>query len=157
MYIQGIRKPIFIDDYILCYKDRPIFSQPINGIYMWPCLLEKAWQKVKGYGSKKISITSPVQVFQHFFVYPFAFYSLSSLQQRSYDSLIKKSGLSLNKNRSCIVTSKKQPHHKIGLSGGKHFYLKCVFTFQGRALYYLRNPSGLFDFRGVHSILSSDI
>ena len=60
MYINGVRTPIYIDDYILCFKDRPIFSQPIKGTYMWPCILEKAWQKVKGYGSKKISITSPI-------------------------------------------------------------------------------------------------
>ena len=154
MYINGVRMPIYIDDYILCYKDRPIFSQPIKGIYMWPCLLEKAWQKVKGYGSKKISITSPVEVFQHFLSYPSANYSLDAKDTSNYKDIIKKKILLLNKHRNCIVTSRREPFHKIGISGGKHFYLKSLFEFQGKTFYYLRNPCGLFDFRGLHRILS---
>jgi hypothetical protein len=64
MYVQGVKKHIYIDDNTLCYKDKPIFSQPINGIYMWPCIIEKAWLKVKGYASNKILVTSPIEVFQ---------------------------------------------------------------------------------------------
>jgi uncharacterized phage-associated protein len=107
MYIHGIRMAIYVDDYVLCFKDRPIFSQPVKGMYMWPCILEKAWQKVKGYGSKRISITSPVEVFQHFLSYPFACYSLNSIDSSIYRDIMKKNILLLNKNRSCIVTSKK--------------------------------------------------
>jgi|694.fasta_scaffold125739_1 hypothetical protein len=70
---------------------------------------------------------------------------------------MKKQILLLNKNRSCIVTSKKAPSHKIGISGGRNFYLKCIFEFKGKAIYYLRNPCGMFDFRGSHSILAPDL
>lgn len=63
----------------------------------------------------------------------------------------------VNKNIGCIVTSKKEPPHKIGLSGRKHFYLKAVIEFQGRTLYYLRNPCGIFDFRGFNRSISSDL
>jgi hypothetical protein len=96
-------------------------------------------------------------VFQQFLSYPFANYSLSSIDKDIYIDIMKKNILLLNKNRSCIVTSKKEPSHKIGLSGGKHFYLKCLFEFQGKTIYYLRNPCGLFDFRGFHRILTSEL
>ena len=45
---------VFIDDYVLCHDKRPLFSQPIKSIYMWPCLLEKAWLKAKGNTGKRI-------------------------------------------------------------------------------------------------------
>ena len=48
-----------------------------------------------------------------------------------------------------IVTSRKQPIHQIGLSGRKHYYLMRVFDIDGKIYYYLRNPCGNFDFRGI--------
>lgn len=54
MNIGSKKEFIFIDDYIICCDRTPLFSQPIKGIYMWPCLLEKAWFKVKGSIAKKI-------------------------------------------------------------------------------------------------------
>ena len=30
MVHDGKRQPIYIDDYILCHEDAPLFSQPIN-------------------------------------------------------------------------------------------------------------------------------
>jgi hypothetical protein len=59
MYYKGVRKHVYIDDYILCHEDKPIFSQPVGGA-MWPCLIEKAWLKVKGYSSHQILVTSPL-------------------------------------------------------------------------------------------------
>lgn len=51
----GARKElIYIDDYMLCSQKQPLFVQPIKGIYLWPCLLEKAWFKVKGYIDHRI-------------------------------------------------------------------------------------------------------
>ena len=56
----GYRKEyIYIDDYIICAEKMPFFSQPIKGIYLWPCLLEKAWFKVKGYIDQKIEKNTP--------------------------------------------------------------------------------------------------
>lgn len=54
MNVGSKKEFIFIDDYIICCDRAPLFSQPIKGIYMWPCLLEKAWFKVKGSIAKKI-------------------------------------------------------------------------------------------------------
>jgi hypothetical protein len=48
----------------------------------------------------------------------------------------------------CTVTSKKEPLHKLGLSGRKFYFLIKVLWFDNKMLYYLRNPCGLFDFRG---------
>lgn len=49
MNVGAKKEYIYIDDYTLCEKRTPLFTQPIRGIYMWPCLLEKGWFKVKGY------------------------------------------------------------------------------------------------------------
>lgn len=59
MYVHGVKRHIFIDDYTLCYKEKPIFSQPVRGVYMWTSLIEKAWLKVRGYASNRILVTSP--------------------------------------------------------------------------------------------------
>jgi hypothetical protein len=47
IHSQGNSNFLYIDDYILCCDKRPIFTQPIDGMYMWPCLVEKAWLKIK--------------------------------------------------------------------------------------------------------------
>ena len=39
MVHEGRRRPIYIDDYILCHDGIPLFSQPIKDTDMWPCLL----------------------------------------------------------------------------------------------------------------------
>jgi hypothetical protein len=39
MVHEGRRRPIYIDDYILCNDGIPLFSQPIKDTDMWPCLL----------------------------------------------------------------------------------------------------------------------
>ena len=54
MNVESKKEFIYIDDYTLCSDKIPLFTQPIRGIYMWPCLIEKAWFKVKGYMSHKI-------------------------------------------------------------------------------------------------------
>lgn len=89
MYVHGERKNVFIDDYILCDQIKPIFSQPVEGEYMWPCLIEKAWLKVGGYSSNQIQVTSPISVFQHFFQYPCANYNLSKMDSHTFDKLKK--------------------------------------------------------------------
>lgn len=37
---------------------------------MWPCLLEKAWFKVKGYITRVIEKSSPIEIFKSFLSYP---------------------------------------------------------------------------------------
>lgn len=55
----------FVDDNILCRqsqlkaKPEPVFSQPQKNMYMWPCILEKAWFKIKGNSAKKVEQNLP--------------------------------------------------------------------------------------------------
>lgn len=76
MNIEAKKEYVYIDDYILCSDQRPLFSQPIRGIYMWPCLLEKAWLKVKGYINQKIEKNSPIDIFKSFLSHPISTYDL---------------------------------------------------------------------------------
>ncbi len=58
-YVDSVRQPIFIDDYILCSDRLPLFSQPVRSgenKYMWTCLLEKAWIKINGSITRAITI-----------------------------------------------------------------------------------------------------
>lgn len=50
-----------------------------------------------------------------------------------------------------------KPHHKIGLSGRRPFYLVKTIFYQGKVYFYLRNPCGQFDFRGILSDIPQDI
>lgn len=61
------------------------------------------------------------------------------------------------REQAMIAISRQEPRHKIGLSGRRSYYLKFLFTFEGRTLYYLRNPCGSFDFRGIHKSMSPDL
>jgi hypothetical protein len=119
---------------------------------MWPCLIEKAWLKVRGYASHQILISSPLEAFHHFLQYPYASYNLVKMEAGVYQKL--KEGLLERSDNGIMATSRQEPHHKIGLSGRRSYYFKCVIEFQGKTLYYLRNPCGAFDFRGCHSIIS---
>ena len=47
-------KTFVIDDYILCRDNYPVFSQPYKMMYMWTCLLEKAWMKIKGNSARRV-------------------------------------------------------------------------------------------------------
>lgn len=79
MNANSIRQPIYIDDYILCYQRLPFFSQPVRGknaIYLWPCLLEKAWMKVNGSIAQAVRKVEPEEVFRAFLSYPMKTYSL---------------------------------------------------------------------------------
>lgn len=65
-------KPIhfLIDDYILCKDGKPIFTQPCKMRYMWPCLIEKAWLKMRGNLEKRVEQTSPEELFETFIPLP---------------------------------------------------------------------------------------
>jgi hypothetical protein len=58
VYQEGKVVKFLIDDYILCRepnpKLQPMFTQPQKNIYMWPCILEKAWFKIKGNSAKRV-------------------------------------------------------------------------------------------------------
>jgi len=54
MNVNSRKEYIYIDDYILCAGKMPLFSQPVKNIYMWTCLLEKAWLKVNGHIEQRI-------------------------------------------------------------------------------------------------------
>lgn len=69
-YTENRRTNFFIDDYILCQDSQPLFSQPYKMMYMWTCLLEKAWLKIKGHSAKRVEHNNPEEVFQHFLPIP---------------------------------------------------------------------------------------
>ena len=56
------------------------------------------------------------------------------------------------------MTTKMNPLHKLGISGNKHFYLIKAFKFEGKMLYYMRNPCiESIDFRGTHRFPSKEL
>lgn len=59
-----------VDDLILCEHGKPLFAQPVLNQYMWPCILEKAWIKMKGSSMKRIVKSPPEEVFETFFNFP---------------------------------------------------------------------------------------
>lgn len=62
-YRNGKVINFLVDDYILCRETngtiQPVFSQPQKNMYMWPCILEKAWFKIRGNAAKKVEQNSP--------------------------------------------------------------------------------------------------
>ena len=46
-YINGIRTPVIVDDYLPCKNGRLAFARSV-GEELWVCLLEKAWAKLYG-------------------------------------------------------------------------------------------------------------
>lgn len=68
-----------MDDYMLCTEDRPLFVQPIKNIYLWPNILQKAWLKITGFTEKIIEKSSPEEVFESFFFYPYKKFPLEEL------------------------------------------------------------------------------
>lgn len=70
MVHDGRRRPIYIDDYILCNETGPIFSQPVKDTDMWPCLLEKAWFKYKSSLKSSIDKINPIELFRTFLMFP---------------------------------------------------------------------------------------
>lgn len=96
---------------------------------MWPCLLEKAWFKVKGSIAKKIEKVSPEDVFNAFLSYPMKSYLLKPNDEEYNLKLVKSLLYNLGSQSGCVVTTKKEPLHKIGISGRKHFYLLVCFNY----------------------------
>ena len=48
-YINGIRTPVVVDDWLPCRNGRPAFARSRRGEEeLWVCLLEKAWAKLHG-------------------------------------------------------------------------------------------------------------
>jgi hypothetical protein len=74
MNLGGKKEFIYIDDYMLCVGKVPLFSQPVKGIYMWPCLLEKAWLKVNGHIEQRIQKHSSAEIIRSFLSYPLTNY-----------------------------------------------------------------------------------
>jgi hypothetical protein len=107
MNIGSKKEFIYIDDYIICNDRTPLFSQPIKGIYMWPCLLEKAWLKVKGNIAKKIEKNSPEEVFNTFLSYPMKPYLMKPNDEDYNRKLLKNTLYSLGSQKGCIITTKK--------------------------------------------------
>jgi len=119
---------LFIDDYILCHNKKPLFSKPVRYTDMWPCLLEKAWFKIKSCFNSKITSVHPIEVFTTFLSYPIKRYTLtdSATDNRTLVAKYLINGQAFGKGFGCVITSKIRPNHKIGLSGSKHFYLLKV-------------------------------
>lgn len=126
---DGRREVLFIDDYILCHNNKPLFSKPVKYSDMWPCLLEKAWFKIKSCLKSKIIAVHPVEVFTTFLSYPIKRYTLtdSAKDNRTLVGKYLMGGQSFGRGFGCIITSKVRPNHKIGLSGSKHFYFLRAF------------------------------
>jgi len=95
---------------------------------MWPCLLEKAWFKIKSCFNSKITSVHPIEVFTTFLSYPIKRYTLtdSATYNRNLVAKYLINGQAFGKGFGCVITSKITPNHKIGLSGSKHFYLLKV-------------------------------
>lgn len=107
MNVRSRHEYIYIDDYILCYQKKPLFSQPANGTYTWPCLLEKAWFKVKGNIVKKIEKNSPEEVIHAFLPFPTQKVRLHS-PDHTYNLLEMVKNLKFKDHeKGTIVTSKK--------------------------------------------------
>ena len=47
LYVNGVKTPVVVDDWIPCKNDRPCFARSNDG-ELWVCLLEKAWAKLYG-------------------------------------------------------------------------------------------------------------
>ena len=47
LFVNGVRTPIVLDDYLPCRNGQPIFART-KGEELWVCLLEKAWAKLYG-------------------------------------------------------------------------------------------------------------
>lgn len=60
-------------------------------------------------------------------------------------------------DKGYIVSSKFAPVHKIGISGRKHFYLLQIINYEGKKLFYMRNPCPNFDFRGGYRVIPEDL
>jgi hypothetical protein len=157
MYCGTKKEYIFIDDYTLCHNKTPLFSQPPKGIYMWPCLLEKGWFKLTGNLSRKIQKTTPEDVLQAFLPYPIKKYILNTEDPTLSRTLLQSYLYTLEPNKGYFVTTKREPKHKIGLSGRKFYYLLKTFEYQGKIVYYLRNPCGLFDLRGTYRLIPNEL
>ena len=125
---------------------------------MWPCLIEKAWLKIRGNSIKRVEQTSPEELFETFLPLPIQKFYLDEGVNSASKNLL--SAIFENydqKNKGYIVTSKKNPEHEIGLSGRKHFYLLCAFVFEGKKLFFLRNPCGEMDFRGMYAEIPREV
>jgi hypothetical protein len=46
-YINGVKKPVIIDDFLPCKNNQPVFAHSRDA-EVWVCLLEKAWAKLHG-------------------------------------------------------------------------------------------------------------
>jgi hypothetical protein len=131
---------------------------------MWTCLLEKAWLKVNGNINTTILKIDPQEAFRAFLSYPMRTYVMKEGKNNDSDAdaenirILQTNLHNLQSNKGCIITTKKSPRHKIGISGRKNFYLIKSFDFEGMQLYYLRNPcaKGL-DFRGKRSEMSKTL
>lgn len=53
-------------------------------------------------------------------------------------------------NKGYICKSKKNPEHDIGLSGARYYYILDTFIIDGKRMFYLRNPTGNTQFRGMY-------
>lgn len=157
MNVGAKKEYIYIDDYTLCEKRTPLFTQPIRGIYMWPCLLEKGWFKVKGYINHAIEKTSPLEIFKYFLSYPITTYNFIEGDEYYNNKLLEDYLVRPNTDRGYILSSRAAPIHKIGISGRKYFYLLLSVKFEGRQVFYLRNPCTSFDFRGLYRIIPEEL
>lgn len=153
-YRNGRPIQFVIDDYILCRNDKPFFSQPCKMMYMWPCLIEKAWLKIRGNSAKRVEQTSPEELFDTFMPIPiekvFLEQGINSASKSSLNKLFADYDPK-SKTKDYILTSKRTPEIDIGLSGRRHFYLLDTFKYEGKRLLYLRNPCGEMPFRGLYS------
>jgi hypothetical protein len=154
MNVSSLQQPVYIDDYVLCLERSPLFVQPVKGQYMWTCLLEKAWLKVNGNINKTILKIDPQEVFRTFLSYPMRTYLMKD-DEADNIRLLQSTLHTLQSTKGCIITTKKSPKHKIGISGRKNFYLIKIFEFEGRKMYYFRNPCARgLHFRGKRSEMS---
>jgi hypothetical protein len=163
-YRDGKVVHFLIDDQILCRevtgRPEPVFAQPQKNMYMWPCIIERAWLKAKGSSLKRLEQNSPEELFETLIPLPIQKYTfqdgMNSLPRSALNDLF--AGFDCNgKEKGYILKSKRTVKRDIGISGLKYFYLLNTVVLDNRRLFYLRNPCGQPRFTGTHSTLTPQL
>jgi hypothetical protein len=148
-YVNGLKRFVVLDDYILCKEGKPLFCQPCKMIYMWTCILEKAWLKIRGHPLKRVEETPPEDLFDMFLPLPVSKITLEELEEEKLKETVEKTFSKKESKYAYIIKTRKQPKHLLGISGKKYFYLLTTFMHENKRLFYVRNPCGRMSFRGV--------
>lgn len=135
---------------MLCTVEGPLFAQPASSVYLWTNVIEKAWLKTTGFTEKVIGKSTPEEVFEAFVNYPYRRFMLEDVGEEEQREMVKEHLYKMERGYGYVLTTRKEPSLHIGLSGRKHLYLLGSVVYDGKRLFYIRNPCGAFNFRGQY-------